>query len=85
MTKKLYAQRDIEALDDYGTGSHYFKHVLAMTGEGLHSKSSIAAELGVRDAKIEFLLGVIFGMDQDVHFSMIDLLPELIYEDEGGV
>jgi len=48
--KKLYAQRDIELL-----GEHYIKHVSAMTGEGLHKKSDIAAELAWRDAEIERL------------------------------
>lgn len=85
MTKKLYAQRDIEALDDYGTGSHYFKHVLAMTGENLHSKSSVAAELGIRDARVEFLLECIKDIVPNKLEEVISLLPEFIYEDEGGV
>lgn len=86
MTKKLYAQRDIEELDDYGTGGHYFKHVSAMTGESLHSKSSIAAELGVRDAKIEYLLGFIslkLGTVKD--FQAECQLPEFLFVDEGGM
>lgn len=45
-----YARRDIE-----GLGKHYTKHVSAMTSEGLHSKSDIAAELAWRDAEIERL------------------------------
>lgn len=47
---KLYAQRDIEA-----QGEAYVKHVSAMTGEKLHSKSAIAAELAHRDLEIERL------------------------------
>ena len=47
MTTKQYAERDAEALDD--NGGYYFRHVSAMTGESLHSKSDIAAELGHRD------------------------------------
>jgi hypothetical protein len=41
---KLYATRDIEA-----QGDAYIDHVMAMTTEGLHSKSDIAAELAHRD------------------------------------
>ena len=42
-----YAERDIEQLD-----RHYMVHIDAMTVEGLYSKSSIAAELAFRDARI---------------------------------
>lgn len=44
---KQYAERDIESLDE--AGGFYSRHVSAMTGDGLHTKSSIAAELGYRD------------------------------------
>ncbi len=44
---KQYAKRDLEALQP-----HYIKHVDAMTAEGLHSKSDIAAELAWRDLQI---------------------------------
>jgi len=47
--KKLYAERDIMNLDTYSD------HVSAMTGEKLHSKSDIAAELAYRDAEIKRL------------------------------
>lgn len=43
----LYGERDTEALEP-----HYWNHVSAMTGEQLHSKSAIAAELAFRDAQI---------------------------------
>ena len=33
--------------------AHYAKHVQAMTAEGLHEKSDIAAELAWRDAQLE--------------------------------
>lgn len=49
--KRLYADRDIIAL-----GQHYTAHVGAMTTEGLHSKSEIAAELAARDAVLAKLL-----------------------------
>lgn len=47
---KHYAKRDPEA-----QGDHYIKHVSAMTTEGLHAKSDIAAELAHRDIEIERL------------------------------
>ncbi|WP_438455367.1 hypothetical protein [Vreelandella venusta] len=47
---KQYAERDIMALDKQG--GHYWRHANAMTAEGLHSKSDIAAELAYRDARI---------------------------------
>ena len=45
-----YAERDIMGLDKQG--DHYSRHLSAMTGEGLHDKSDIAAELAYRDARI---------------------------------
>lgn len=53
MNNKLYADRDIMELDELG--NYYSDHVSAMTGEGLHSKSDIAAELGYRDLLINEL------------------------------
>ena len=50
MSKKLYAERDIVEQGDY-----YSRHTSAMTGEGLHSKSDIAAELAHRDIEIDHL------------------------------
>lgn len=50
---KLYAERNIEALDT--AGSYYCRHISAMTLEGLHSKSDIAAELAWRDFEIDRL------------------------------
>lgn len=47
---KQYAERDAMTLDD--AGGYYLRHVLAMTGEKLHSKGDIAAELGWRDMQI---------------------------------
>ena len=44
--EKLYAKRDIQNLDTY------CDHIGAMTREGLHSKSDIAAELAWRDQRI---------------------------------
>jgi len=45
-----YAGRDIMGLDK--KGGHYSRHLSAMTGEALHDKSDIAAELAYRDARI---------------------------------
>ena len=50
---KQYAERDASALDE--AGGYYIRHVSAMTKEGLHSKSDIAAELGFRDMRIDQL------------------------------
>lgn len=44
---RQYAQRDTESLGDL-----YLRHVEAMTAEGLHEKSAIAAELAWRDKLI---------------------------------
>ena len=52
--KKLYAERDIISMDK--SGNFYCQHISAMTGEKLHSKSDIAAELGHRDMIINDLL-----------------------------
>lgn len=48
MINTQYAQRDARELGEY-----YTKHVQAMTAEGLHSKSAIAAELAYRDQLID--------------------------------
>lgn len=38
---------------------YYIRHVSAMTGESLHSKSDIAKELAFRDAMIDSLLAMV--------------------------
>lgn len=48
--KALYAERDVESMS-----ADYLRHISAMTTEGLHSKSDIAAELAHRDARIRTL------------------------------
>lgn len=50
---KQYAERDAEALDV--AGNYYTRHVCAMTAEGLHRKTDIAAELAWRDMQIDDL------------------------------
>lgn len=50
MSEKYYKERDIQE-----QGQHYAKHINAMTAEGLHSKSDIAAELAHRDIIIDQL------------------------------
>ena len=47
---KLYAERNAIEL-----GAFYTDHVMAMTSEGLHSKSDIACELAYRDKIIKKL------------------------------
>jgi hypothetical protein len=47
----LYQNVDVMALDR--VGNYYCKHIMAMTAEGLHSKSDIAAQLGIRDLRIK--------------------------------
>ena len=51
---RLYADRDI-----IQQGKHYTDHVRAMTAEGLHSKSDIAAELAHRDIQRDELLAAL--------------------------
>jgi hypothetical protein len=47
MTKRYGNWSDLPSLEP-----HYCAHVSAMTTEGLHGKSDIAAELAFRDAEI---------------------------------
>jgi len=51
--EKQYAKRDAWELDK--AGNYYCRHVAAMTAEGLHAKSDIAAELAHRDLEIDRL------------------------------
>lgn len=57
--EKLYADRDPSKLEPY-----YSRHVAAMTSEGLHSKSDIAAELAFRDERIS-LLRIRLGAEEE--------------------
>ena len=47
MSEPLYAERDALELEPW-----FSRHLSAMTGEALHSKSDIACELAFRDAAI---------------------------------
>lgn len=67
----LYAERDLMQLDK--DGSYYCRHVSAMTREGLHSKSDIAAELGFRDSKIDRLEQELQQLVQD-KAELVELL-----------
>lgn len=51
--EELYAERDTMELDE--AGNYYFKHIMAITSEQLHSKSAIACELAYRDMLIDKL------------------------------
>jgi hypothetical protein len=58
----MYAERDLDMLGEY-----YTRHVEAMTAEGLHDKSAIAAELAWRDKRIDdmeqILKDLVFGWE----------------------
>lgn len=67
MTKRYDLNRDAQAL-----GQTYCDHVMAMTAEGLHEKSDIAAELAWRDEQIKALA-----------YRLDDLLKRMIVRDNG--
>lgn len=75
-----YKERDPMALDD--AGGYYFRHVNAMTGEKLHSKAAIAAELGYRDMLIDDLLKAAKYALPLLHTG--DELPMEYYADKPG-
>ncbi len=87
---KLYAERDIEALDE--AGSYCYKHIFAMTGENLRSKSDIAAELGHRDLLIDQLKSEALGFaasvrdnaDEDFLVAAAETLIETITAYQEG-
>jgi hypothetical protein len=74
---KQYANRDPMKLD--AAGNYYIRHVGAMTSEGLHAKSDIAAELAWRDMQIDrlaqALVDVMDGVS-DHHIQDRTALPE---------
>ena len=74
--KKHYAKRDPES-----QGIHYINHVSAMTTEGLHAKSAIAAELAHRDIEIERLRVALAAPAQAVPASVI---MASVMRDDGG-
>lgn len=74
-TELLYAARNVMTLDDMG--DHYGKHVSAMTIEGLHKKSDIAAELAYRDAVIQHLTD---GIRLALKAPKPKLVDEALYE-----
>ena len=74
---KHYAKRDPEA-----QGTHYENHVYAMTTEGLHAKSAIAAELAHRDIEIERLRVAFAAPAQAV--APTDIITASIMHDDGG-
>lgn len=52
--KPVYPEVDHMQLDK--DGGYYCRHVAAMTDEGLHRKSDIAGQLGMRDREIDRLI-----------------------------
>lgn len=85
-----YAKRDLMALDK--AGDHYSRHVSAMTGEDLHAKSDIAAELAWRDMRIadlEAALTTAREQKEALRDRVIDLealkrLPDGVTADGAG-
>lgn len=67
MSKNLYAERNPEE-----QGGYYAAHVSAMTGEGLHSKSAIAAELAHRDILIDELKAQVERLRETTYAARID-------------
>ena len=57
-----YEQRDTGQL-----GELYIRHVEAMTAEGLHEKSAIAAELAHRDSRIAELESRLKGINDIIY------------------
>lgn len=76
--KRLYKERCIEGLDE--AGNYYVDHVSALTREGLHSKSAIAAELAHRDFIIDELNSEAKQLNKykDVVFKYIDRMGDPI-------
>ena len=64
-TTKQYARRNPMVLDK--AGGYYVRHVMAMTREGLHAKSHIAAELAWRDAEIDRLKEALSMGEEPLH------------------
>ena len=62
MTKQ-YEKRNPRELDE--VGNYFSKHLNAMTGENLHSKSDMAMELGYRDMIIDTLKANLKGFNLD--------------------
>ena len=63
----LYAERDI-----IEQGKHYSQHTSAMTSEGLHSKSDIAAELAHRDIEIERLQARVAELYDLIKYAQVE-------------
>ncbi len=77
-----YAERDIEALCQY-----YGRHVSAMTGEGLHEKSDIAAELAHRDHVIDTLKAerdAFEGEVNDLNHVVVTLMQDCKQSDDDS-
>lgn len=74
----VYKKRCIEGLDE--AGGFYCKHVLAMTEEGLHDKSDIAAELGYRDMQMKKLIPILkdIVVGQNPNAALRDLALAII-------
>ena len=74
--KRYDEERDIKQLDILG--GYYGRHVSAMTSEGLHRKSAIAAELGYRDSVIDALRAELAALKAKAAVPDINQLIELL-------
>ena len=75
---KQYKQRCAYSLDcenEFDKG-YYCTHVDAMTAEGLHSKSRIAAELAVRDVQIDSLIKQVMYYTNESEAEVKAFLPQ---------
>jgi hypothetical protein len=68
---RRYAERNIVK-----QGQPYFDHVSAMTAEGLHAKSAIAAELAHRDIEIATLTAELGAMREALE-AMLAAAPSM--------
>ena len=55
-------------------GQDYMNHVMAMTSEGLHSKSDIAVQLAWRDAELRRLVAI----NAELEFALTGLLADIV-------
>lgn len=73
VAEKLYAERDI-----FDQGEHFTRHMTALTAEGLHAKTDIAAELAHRDIEVERLTGTVRQLKEAIYWALgeRDAFPE---------
>ena len=80
---KQYAERDAMAMDM--AGNYYCRHVSAMTEEGLHAKSDIAAELAWRDMQIDRLRAALAEVVPAFNMTRIIMECQAARDDAGAI